>query len=288
MSKKYFSDRENGIKVSNTEDIKINVFNAIINVYVEFENSLALSFPERDDYNNVRSLNKSRFRERLLGDIPNFTLNEYGGISSLEDNSEFNKYALLDFIEFCWENINDYKFGRYGLLFVEGQEYKNKFRDSINKIFQRNEIVFRINENGEIERILPMQLEVLVKNYCHRGNDNELNKLIDISIKHISKPKIEDRQIAIEKLWDAFERIKTYYDSNKKQSVKTLINMASEGSKEFEALIEDEMLNNLTKIGNQYRIRHHETDKIEINSVKHIDYLYYRMMSLINLLVSYI
>lgn len=288
MSKEYFSDRENGIKVSNTEEINLNVFNAIIGIYIQFENQLAYNFSEKNDYNNIVGFNVNRFRERMLGDIPDFTLNEYGGISSLEEGSEFNKYALLDFIEFCWENINDYDNGRYGLEFKEGEEEKNRFRNDINKIFERNRIVFRLNESGEIGRILPIQLEILVKNYCHSGNDTELNRLIDIAINHITKPKIEDRQIAIEKLWDAFERIKTYYGKDKKQSVEKLIKIVSEGSEKFESLINEEMLNNLTKIGNDFRIRHHETNKIKISSVKHIDYLFYRMMSLISLLVSYL
>lgn len=288
MGKEYFSDRENGIKVSNTEDIELNVFNAIISVYFQFQNSMALKFPEIDCYDNIKGLDSNRFRVRVLGDIPSFTLNSYGGLTLLEEGSEFNKYALLDFIEFCWENINDYEIGRYGLIFKEGEKNKNKFKSDINKIFERNGIVFRLNESGQIVRILPIQLDVLVKNYCHSGNDTELNRLIDISINHITKPKIEDRQIAIEKLWDAFERIKTYHGSNKKQSAENLIKTASEGSEEFELLISEEMLNNLTKIGNNFRIRHHETNKIKLNSGKHIDYLFYRMMSLISLLVSYL
>lgn len=288
MNKEYFSDRENGIKVNNTEDIELNVFNAIMSVYFQFRNSMALNFPKIDCYGNIEGLDESRFRGRVLGDIPSFTLNRFGRIDLLEEDSEFDKYALLDFIEFCWGNINDYDNGRYGLIFKEGEKERNKFKSEINKIFERNGIVFRLNESGQIGRRLPIQLEVLVKNYCHSGNDTELNRLIDTAINHITKPKIEDRQIAIEKLWDAFERIKTYYGDNKQQSAKKLIKIVSEGSEEFESLINEEMLNSLTKIGNNFRIRHHETNKIEINSVKHIDYLFYRMMSLISLLVTYL
>lgn len=288
MNKEYFSDRENGIKVNNTEDIELNVFNAIMSVYFQFQNSMALNFPKIDWNGNIEGFDESRFRGRLLGDIPSFTLNRFGRIDLLEEDSEFDKYALLDFVEFCWENINDYDNERYGLIFKEGEKEKNKFKSDINKIFQRNGIVFRLNESGQIGRILPIQSEVLVKNYCHSGNDTELNRLIDTAINHITKPKIEDRQIAIEKLWDAFERIKTYYGYNKPQSAKKLIKIVSEGSEDFESLINEEMVNNLTKIGNDFRIRHHETNKIKINSVKHIDYLFYRMMSLISLLVSYL
>ncbi len=41
-----------------------------------------------------------------------------------------------------------------------------------------------------------------------------------------------------------------------------------------------------TKIGNEYRIRHHETDKKEITETKHINYLFFRMLSLIDLCLT--
>ena len=39
----------------------------------------------------------------------------------------------------------------------------------------------------------------------------------------------------------------------------------------------------LTKIGNEYRIRHHETDKTPISTPSQISYLFFRMLSLISL-----
>lgn len=69
MSKEYFSDRENGIKVSNTEEINLNVFNAIIGIYVQFQNQLAFNFSEKDDYKNIVRCNINRFREIMLSAI---------------------------------------------------------------------------------------------------------------------------------------------------------------------------------------------------------------------------
>lgn len=290
MSKEYFSDKENGIKIASTEEITINVFNGIISVYSEFKKSMALKFPDKDDYGNLKDMNHGMFKQRMLAVIPDFTVDTYGWISSLEEGDDFDKYALLDFIEFCWENISDYKVGEYGLIFTEGNANRYKFTDAINKIFERNGVGFKLNESGEIERILPIQLDTVVKNYCHTGNDYELNKLIDEAIKNIKKARIEDRQVAIEKLWDGYERVKTQYCSkqkDKEESIEELIKKVAEGSKEFYDLINEEMLK-LTWIGNNYRIRHHETYKINILSKNHLDYLFYRMMSMISLLVLYI
>jgi len=44
----------------------------------------------------------------------------------------------------------------------------------------------------------------------------------------------------------------------------------------------------LTSIGNKYRIRHHETDKIDITDVRYYDYLFNRCLSLIALAIKYL
>lgn len=44
----------------------------------------------------------------------------------------------------------------------------------------------------------------------------------------------------------------------------------------------------LTKIGNNFRIRHHETDKVEITDVRHYDYFFNRCLSLIALAIQYL
>ena len=50
---------------------------------------------------------------------------------------------------------------------------------------------------------------------------------------------------------------------------------------------EDEF-NTLTKIGNSFRIRHHETDKIEIQDIRYYDYFFNRCLSLIAIAIQYL
>lgn len=112
-------------------------------------------------------------------------------------------------------------------------------------------------------------------------DDEELNKLIKDAKDRFFIP--EDKQIAVEKLWDAFERIKTYYVGNKKQSSEKLVSLIS---KNFSSELLDAEFQILTKIGNQYRIRHHETDKKEIIEAKHLNYFFFRMLTLIDLCLT--
>lgn len=108
--------------------------------------------------------------------------------------------------------------------------------------------------------------------------DDELDTLIQEAKKRFHKTS--DKQIALEKLWDAYERIKTFYGGKKNLSAEELVNTISTG---FDKSFIEEEFKSLTKIGNHYRIRHHEQGKIEIKDVKHIDYLFLRMLALLNL-----
>ena len=137
----------------------------------------------------------------------------------------------------------------------------------------------RANETVDLNQILNLNLNIeLLFDNKTETKDEELNKLIDEAKERFLKP--DDQNIALEKLWDAFERIKTYYDSNKKKSANRLIDQISI---DLDRDIFEEEFQMLTKIGNNYRIRHHETDKKPIYTANQINYLFFRMLSLIDL-----
>lgn len=101
---------------------------------------------------------------------------------------------------------------------------------------------------------------------------------------------ITDKQIAIEKLWDAFERLKTYYYgsvNDKKSSITKIVNNISNGNPKYKELFDKEF-NELTVIGNSYRIRHHKMDKIEVIDNDYYDYLFQQCPALINLALKYL
>ena len=119
-------------------------------------------------------------------------------------------------------------------------------------------------------------------------DDKGINELLKEAIDlHRSHNPSASRN-AVEKLWDAFERLKTYYvQFDKKDSSNKIIADMAGDSEDYKELFKDEFMK-LTKIGNNYRIRHHETDKIEINDDRYYDYFFNRCLSLIALAVQYI
>ena len=93
--------------------------------------------------------------------------------------------------------------------------------------------------------------------------------------------------MAIEKIWDAFERIKTIYGTDKKKSLSELKEKVSGGSEEIAFFLEEEFVF-LSKIGNKYQIRHFERGKKEFQSDDMKKYFYNRCASLVNLCISHL
>jgi len=137
----------------------------------------------------------------------------------------------------------------------------------------------RADETVDLDQLLSLNVNVeLLLETRASTTDEELNRLIEEAKERYFRPG--DQAVALEKLWDAFERIKTYFGPDKKSSADQLVDRVSIDIER--ELFEDEF-QLLTKIGNDYRIRHHETDKKPISTPSQIGYLFFRMLSLISL-----
>ena len=95
------------------------------------------------------------------------------------------------------------------------------------------------------------------------------------------------KNVAVEKAWDALERLKTYYNADKKKSLQLVLNSMCGGNAQFYEMYDAEF-RALTTIGNTFRIRHHETNKIDINDERQYDYFYRRCLSLISTALMYL
>lgn len=137
----------------------------------------------------------------------------------------------------------------------------------------------RADETVDLDQLLGLNvnMELLFENKANT-TDEELNRLIEEAKERYLR--VGDQTVALEKLWDAFERIKTYFGPNKKMSTDQLIERISI---DIEREVFEDEFKLLTRIGNDYRIRHHETDKKPISTPSQIGYLFFRMLSLISL-----
>ncbi|PJN56133.1 hypothetical protein PAEVO_28560 [Paenibacillus sp. GM2FR] len=288
MVHEYFSDRELGKKEMNSEEIEDSVYDGIIAVYKKFLKNFSLEFPNTcPDNEMVCGTDVQLLNAAIKAQIPNM---ETPVNVRWDGDNEIDKYSLLDFVEFCYSKIVDinesdwHSYYKHHHIFFPGSENdKEKFRSEVNQIFQRNGIVFYLDKDGVVKRKLPTQLDAVLQNLNVRSKDKDLNELVNAAVDNIRKPMEFDRRIALEKIWDAFERLKTFYNpSNKKASVLTLTKNIAAGTSQFDVLLDNEF-RALTTIGNEYQIRHFEQGKIKITTMKQVDYLFYRMISLIDL-----
>jgi hypothetical protein len=317
MTNKYFSDEELGAKELSSEKISVSVWNSIVAIYNQFisNGSLAGNFSNECPDPNVEAVcgcNKTQLEDVLKGEIPDLpipvvparTYEQTFDDFLEEDNDQLHmqkrnredglpdRYTILDFLQFLHENIRDPEVIKYHsywshnhYIFSDDGVFKSQFRDRINTILRRNGIVFFLDEDGLIKRSIPKSIAKIITDIRFNTGDKRLNELLETAYSKFVLPRPESRIESLEKIWDAFERMKTYFEENKKLSAPKLIEIISEDNILFSESLNNEF-SQLTKIGNEFQIRHFERDKVKLESNLHIDYLFYRMSSLIHLCVE--
>jgi hypothetical protein len=282
----YFSERENGSRPRVVEEINSNVWGGIFAVVKSSlaNESFGKSFPDQcPDGTAICGIDEGVLSATLKGEIPDIEW-------PLDQNSIPDLLTTLDLIEFCHKYIaypiengyHDYfKHQHYKFDVEKGQI---KFRESINSIFSRNGIIYELNKTGQIIRLAPEGLREQLQQSVFVTQDSDLDILLNTARAKFLNPNIEVRKEAIEKLWDAWERLKTIEPGDKKTSIETLLKKISPEMNFYGRLNQE--ANELTYIGNNFRIRHHETDKTPIESSDQVDYLFHRMFSLIYLILK--
>lgn len=132
-----------------------------------------------------------------------------------------------------------------------------------------------------------MMIQTTVEVKAVETKDPDLKELISIAEIHFRKGDSESKQIALEKIWDALEKLKTYYLANKKRSIEMVIDRISKGDTKIADTFNNEF-DYLTEFGNTHQIRHFETGKTAIKDVRMKEYWYMRCLALINLAIKYI
>ncbi len=296
----YFSDRELGLKEPVHEEISQIVWQGILSlIQTRVSNgSLACKFPSYcPDGNAIIGTNIEAWWKAIRVEIPEF--DDFGSWQDFcsgyqrTDTYPPKTLFILDFIEFVARYVAQPYQGKWHSYFnhhhlsLDREEGLKNFIENINRIFSRNGLAYLLTDEGLIERRLPAEFEKLVRRTVYSTEDQKLNLLIEIAINRFASPAPESRQDALEKLWDAFERLKTIEDSNNKsQSAELLIkNATSNSGVKFRSAIKEEF-KSLTKIGNNLSIRHFEQDREPVGDGSEKDYLFFRLFSLIWFILS--
>lgn len=294
----YFSDRELGPR-ARTERTMSPVAWAGIAVLVEAlasSGAFGASFPQECPDGHAICGNDTDMLKRAIE-------SEIGGLSWPLQHDEVDEddcrrtrkpYApptlvALDFIEFAWRSVARPVPGRlhdhyrHHHLSFDREEGRCAFVTDVNRIFARNGMAYEITEGGEVRRILPAIIgEVLARTHFRTG-DHLLDVMLEEARRKFTDPDPLIRREALERLFDSWERIKTLADDNKAKSAKLVLDRASP-EPEFRQLPEKEALA-LREIGNSYLLRHHERSQTPVIDTDHVDYLFHRLFSLVDLVI---
>lgn len=223
-----------------------------------------------------------------LTDETNWNYTKYSSEYVLEDINKFyisKHYVNKELVEI--KEFKDFQEGTSPLTVFDVIESFNRhitkssqFENEINAIFKLNNINVELR-NGEIHSTSNKAIGL---DDSTNINEAGLEELIRIAEDLYNKGNYS---YAVEKIWDAFERIKTYYypTLDKKKSVEKIINDISYGNEHIKKMFDIEF-KVLTDIGNTYRIRHHEKNKIDISNDLYYEYFYKRCLSLISILLK--
>lgn len=257
-NKSLITGKKNSIKLPNAA--RHQLFK-VMNEYNE-----TFMFTSETNFNYYKSIN-----DLVLEDITKFYIPKHYVGSELVEINEFSDFkegtrpfTVFDVIE---------SFNRHTTK-------SSQFRNEINAIFKLNNINVELR-NGEVHSISNKAIGLDDSTII---NEAGLEELIRTAEDLYNKGEYS---YAVEKIWDAFERIKTYYypTLNKKKSAEKIINDISYGNEHIKKMFDNEF-KVLTDTGNSYRIRHHEINKIDISKELHYKYFYKRCLALISVIVE--
>ena len=288
--------------IETTYVISVEAYSLLFDCCEKYYNNLAWKYPDYcpDGY-GCCGMDFQKFSLAMKFEIPELFRDYNSRITKPTtqwngDTDEYDQYSLLDLIEYIANNCKDFEIGGYHeffkhhhIEFKESSYVFRQFKDDINDIFTKTGLLYELTNDKTIERIVqnsPLTKEV--EAYVLSVKEDETKKLLKEAIALHKSPYPNSPRDAAEKIWDAFERLKTYYTTlNKRQSAEKIVTDMSNGKQEFVDLVNTEF-RALTDIGNQYRIRHHETDKIDVTDNRHYDYFFNRCLSLIALAIQYL
>ena len=287
----YFSDRELGERPQIIEEIGEAAWGGIQALLLSKirDGSFGATYPVICPDGGVTGTDERAVSSAMLGEIPALP-NRPWGLGSIEQPETI---CILDMVEFSWRSVGEpgqyayHKFPKHYHLEFDRDQGRERFCDEINRIFSRNGLAYTLTAEGRVERLGPPVLsEELASTHFQSGED-ELDRLLETARTKFLSPKEEIRREALLELWDAWERLKTTGEgSDKKKQITFLLDCAADPlSPQFRQHIEKDA-NELTTIGNNLQIRHSEVSKEKVQQSAHIDYLFHRLFSMIQLILK--
>ena len=293
--------------IEKTTVVNCDMYALLFDCCEKYFDNIAWKYPRKcPDGNGCCGLDVSKLINDLKFTIPNlYGVNSYttfGWLSKPSDlfssEDEYDQFALFDFIEFVSATCKDishkvwHDYYNHFDLEHSTSNYVMKFREDINEVFEKTGLLYRLEFGGHIERVeensvLNKEIEYSISSI----NEPGIQELLNSAIKLHKSPYPSDHKEAVEKIWDAFERLKSYYATSQKDkasSIDKILSDMSGGEEYFKQLFDAEFKALTNDIGNACYIRHSEVWQVDITDMRHYDYFFNRCLSLIALAIQYL
>ncbi|WP_454813015.1 hypothetical protein [Paenarthrobacter nitroguajacolicus] len=278
----FYSDRVNGPTPRIHEQLPEVTSKGLLHLFIATieKNWFAERFPEQcDDGNGICGTNGVALWSNVQALVPSLEEGKHGGFV-YEQTDE----VTFDLVEYAAarlskaENREWHSFMKHHELAFDETAGRTAFREEVNSILHRGGTMFELSPQLQIIRTGTPAVQQVLEQLTPASGDDDLDRLLLHAKELFISRREKDRGLGLDKLWDAFTRLKTVdVQGNKKQSSTVLLeNIDNEA---FRQVTSDEMLA-LTKLGNDFMIRHHETGTHSVPSEAY-DYLFARMGSLI-------
>lgn len=284
----YFSDRERGPKPRMSERIDDTTWAALFSIISAAidDGSFGYRFPLPclDSPTLGCGTDTHAFWSAVAGEIPDLDL-------PLNPRSTPEAVDVLDLLEFCAKAIGQpekgawHDYQRHYHMTWDRPLGLERFVADVNLILARNGVAFELSASGEARRLLLSHLGHLLTTALFRTGEAHTDALLEDARLRFLAPRQQDRRDGLEKLWDAFERIKTLHGDDKRASANALLDSAARPDSKLRSMLATEA-RALTEIGNTHRIRHSEMSQEPLETPAQVDYVFLRLFSFIHLVLT--
>lgn len=287
----YFSEKQKEPAPRQNERIDETVWNGLRTVINERikDGSFGAHYSKTCDDNicDIIGTDGRALMDAMRAEIPSLPENILGsGGFEMIDTRD-----ILDLIEFCWRCVRKpircyyHEHFRHHHLDFDEMAGREQFRDAVNRILRRNGLIYELTEEGNIKRLASPVLNTIISSPLETGNV-DLDNMLKKAVEKFLDPDNDTRRESLEALWDAWERLKTLDGSDKKTQTGRLVDTAAGSSNsKFRTFLEKEA-GEITQIGNSLQIRHSETYQERVEKTTHVNYLFHRLYSFIDLVVK--
>lgn len=285
---RYFSEREGHVAPRSRDALSEEFWQGLVALMRRLlsDGSLAESFPEHCfEAPFPVETDREALGFALRAEVPGFSW-------PLNPAEKPSDAAILDTLEFLARRVSavtqrvHHSYGRHDHFTRFDREHgRESLTMEVNRLLRRCRHPYEMVRAGEDIEVRRTGLEILETEIQQelQSGEEEIDRLIAVAVDEYHDPDPDVRRQALEHLWDAWERLKTLLDPEKRVGVARLLD-AAVGSDHLRERMDTES-RELTDIGNRFRIRHSETDRHPITSRLDIDYLFHRMYALLARLI---